>query len=250
MSYKKDMSYKKKENIETKMVEATPATGEPSEPAQLVKPSEPATPAQPDVPPFLSQRFLFKIGATIKMFHTFLENVNANQFLSDAYYYYNVVSHSERGFECVQAKACHARIIDTYYSKGMISDSYVAGETVGGRTVRSTYGAIPILIKDPSSDKETGTLRPITHMELMEAFGYQDEKKKGNVTNGASVASVAGEADQFVFEFLPPKLSNFSAAPRSSSKFNGIQEFLSGMKILKMTMKTISLFKIENWLKV
>ena len=244
------MSYKKKDTT----LAATPSM--PAQPTAPVKPAQPAEPteslttppflSQADLstPPFLSQRFLFKIGATIKLFYTFLENVNGNQFLSDAYYYYNVVSHSERGFECVQAKACHARIIDTYYSKGMIADSNDA------RKISPN-----VMIKDSSSDDST--LRPVTHMELMKAFGYdvKGERSAANAANAASETSAANGANgasqqDFVFEFLPPNLSNFSAAPRSSSKFNGIQEFLSGMKILKMTMKTISLFKIENWLKI
>lgn len=227
------MSYKKKD---TGLAAATPSMPESVKPAQPTAPAELAKPAESlTTPPFLSQRFLFKIGATIKLFYTFLENVNGNQFLSDAYYYYNVVSHSERGFECVQAKACHARIVDTYYSKGMIADSNDAR----GASAKISPN---VMVKDSSSDDST--LRPVTHMELMKAFGYE--------AGGTSTANGASETSQqdFVFEFLPPNLSNFSAAPRSSSKFNGIQEFLSGMKILKMTMKTISLFKIENWLKV
>ena len=67
-------------------------------------------------------KLIYKIGSIIKLFHTFLETVNGNQFLSDCYYYYNVVTTSERKEECIQAKAVLKRMETLYETRGVLGE--------------------------------------------------------------------------------------------------------------------------------
>lgn len=65
--------------------------------------------------PFInSEVFIYKVGSIISIYHEFLSFVNGNQFLSDCYYYYNIVNNSPNKRDCVQAKAAHKSIMNHY----------------------------------------------------------------------------------------------------------------------------------------
>jgi len=56
------------------------------------------------------ERFFYSIGEKISLMISFLEFVEKNNFLSNCLYYYKIVSHSERKFDCVVAQATAANI--------------------------------------------------------------------------------------------------------------------------------------------
>lgn len=76
---------------------------------------EPSSAAAKANNPFInSEVFIYKVGSIISIYHEFLSFVNGNQFLSDCYYYYNIVNNSPNKRDCVQAKAAHKSIMNHY----------------------------------------------------------------------------------------------------------------------------------------
>ena len=170
---------------------------------------EPSSAAAKANNPFInSEVFIYKVGSIISIYHEFLSFVNGNQFLSDCYYYYNIVNNSPNKRDCVQAKAAHKSIMNHY---------------------RVGYGSLSPLLKEELESLAS------------ENSGAGDHPIIKDIDTHGSFLFLPPE-------FLTSLKSKFNDKSKNYKKLSYVLDFIEGIQYLKKTTQILSIIDIRKFI--
>ena len=180
--------------------------------------------------PFInSEVFIYKVGSIISIYHEFLSFVNGNQFLSDCYYYYNIVNNSPNKRDCIQAKAAHKSIMNHY---------------------RVGYGSLSPLLRE-EFELLAGAANEANAANAASKRSAARERERSEREHPIIIKDIGDHNDNYLFlppEFLTSLKSKFNDKSKNHKKLSYVLDFIEGIQYLKKTTQILSIIDIRKFI--